>query len=95
MDIFRDGDVDIDVHAQAQSVLDRQKAVKGEYPGRDGDMIKVGCGPKRKQRYRTRAIALMKAARSLSNGGPKLFIYKCALCKMWHLTHQPQGKSRE
>lgn len=47
-----------------------------------------GCGPQRKYKYATRAIALMCAARSQRAGAPELRVYQCVYCKRWHLTKQ-------
>lgn len=51
----------------------------------------LGCGPKRKKRYRTRRIALMTANRAMKDDkAPSLYVYKCPNCRWWHLTHQEQ-----
>lgn len=46
------------------------------------------CATNMKRTYRTRARALMCAARIAKGGGGQLYPYKCPGCRQWHLTSQ-------
>lgn len=46
------------------------------------------CGMK--VQYETRKRALASAARGLLKRAKKLYVYKCPLCRSFHLTSQPQ-----
>lgn len=44
------------------------------------------CATPMKRAYRTKAIALMMAARADRPGRPTITAYRCRSCGSWHLT---------
>lgn len=49
----------------------------------------------RKLRYKGKSVAKNAAARGLNDRGVKLYVYECASCRGWHLTHVDPAKHRE
>jgi len=54
----------------------------------------TGCGHGHKRLYETVAIAKQVAAHSLRDKGITLRVYKCRLCRHYHLTKQVPRKAQ-
>lgn len=58
--------------------------------------VEQGWGPCfRKGAYKTKEIAEQYKAKSEAKSGVILYIYKCQVCKQYHLTKQKQAKECE